>query len=65
MKEWKLGFYYIATEADVPIVPVALNYSKRLIMIMPPFMPTGDAAADLPKIKAMYSADMARHPENF
>ena len=27
--------------------------------------PTGDAAADLPKIKAMYSARMARHPENF
>ena len=65
VKEWKLGFYYIATEAGVPIVPVALNYSKRLIMIMPPFTPTGDAAVDLPKIKALYSADMARHPENF
>jgi 1-acyl-sn-glycerol-3-phosphate acyltransferase len=65
VKEWKLGFYYIATEAGVPIVPVALNYSKRLVMIMPPFTPTGDAAADLPKIKALYSADMARHPENF
>jgi 1-acyl-sn-glycerol-3-phosphate acyltransferase len=65
VKEWKLGFYYIATEAGVPIVPVALNYSKRLVMIMPPFTPTGDAAADLPKIKALYCAGMARHPENF
>ena len=34
-------------------------------MIMAPFYPTGDAAADLPKIKALYSPDMARHPENF
>ena len=25
VKEWKLGFYYIATEAGVPIVPVALE----------------------------------------
>jgi 1-acyl-sn-glycerol-3-phosphate acyltransferase len=65
VKEWKLGFYYIATEAGVPIVPVALNYARRQVMIMPPFTPTGDAAADVPRIKALYSAGMARHPENF
>jgi 1-acyl-sn-glycerol-3-phosphate acyltransferase len=65
VKEWKLGFYYIATEAGVPIVPVALNYAGKLVMIQPPFFPTGDAAADLPKIKALYSASMARHPESF
>ena len=57
VKEWKLGFYYIATEAGVPIVPVALDYSKQQVVIMPPFTPTGDAAADLPKIKALYSAE--------
>ena len=65
VEEWKLGFYYIATEANVPIVPVALDYPKREVFIMPPFFPTGDAAADLPKIKALYSPRMARHPENF
>jgi 1-acyl-sn-glycerol-3-phosphate acyltransferase len=65
VKEWKLGFYYIATEANVPIVPVALNYSRRLVMILPPFFPTGDVAVDLPKIKALYSPEMAKHPENF
>ena len=65
VKEWKLGFYYIATEAGVPIVPVALNYSKKRVMIMAPFFPAGDAATDLPKIKALYTRDMARHPENF
>jgi 1-acyl-sn-glycerol-3-phosphate acyltransferase len=63
--KWKLGFYFIATEANVPIVPVALDYRTRLVVIMPPFFPTGDSAADLPKIKALYSAGMARHPENF
>jgi 1-acyl-sn-glycerol-3-phosphate acyltransferase len=63
--EWKLGFYRIAVEASVPIVPVALDYSKRKVNIMPPFFPTGDAAADLPKLKALYSADMARRPENY
>jgi len=65
VKEWKLGFYYIAVEAGVPIVPVSLNYRDRLVMILPPFTPTGNAEVDLPKIKALYSKDMARHPENF
>jgi hypothetical protein len=32
---------------------------------MAPFYPTGDAATDLPKIKANYSASMARHPQGF
>lgn len=63
--EWKQGFYYIANEANVPIVPVALDYAKRQVTIMSPFVPSGDAAADLPRIKALFSAGMARHPENF
>jgi len=63
--EWKLGFYYIAKEAEVPIVPVALDYRKRQVVIMPPFYPADDADADLPKIKALFSPTMARHPEFF
>ena len=63
--QWKLGFLHIANEAGVPVVPVALDYSKKLIMIFPAVVPTGDSAADLAKIKALYSKEMARHPENF
>ena len=65
VKEWKLGFYYIANEANVPIVPVALDYPNKLVRILAPFTSTGDADADLPKIKALYSREMARHPESF
>jgi hypothetical protein len=32
---------------------------------MAPFHVTGDAGADMPKIRALYSPRMARHPENF
>jgi 1-acyl-sn-glycerol-3-phosphate acyltransferase len=63
--EWKLGFHHIAVEAGVPIVPVALDYPNRLVRIMPPFDVTSDAATDLPKIKALFSAGMARYPENY
>jgi len=65
VREWKLGFHHIAIEANVPIVPVALDYRARKVVIMPPYFPTGDGAADLANIKALYSADMARYPENF
>jgi 1-acyl-sn-glycerol-3-phosphate acyltransferase len=65
VREWKQGFYYIAKEANVPIVPVALDYSQRRVHIMPPFYPTDDASADLANIKALYSAGMARHPQSF
>ncbi len=63
--EWKLGFLRIAAEANVPVVPVALDYSRKLVTIMPAMMPGNDAEADLAKIKALYSPEMARYPENF
>ena len=63
--EWKPGFYYIAREAGVPIVPVALDYPNKLVKIMAPFFLSGELAADLPRIKALYSREMAAHPESF
>jgi 1-acyl-sn-glycerol-3-phosphate acyltransferase len=63
--EWKLGFLRIASEANVPVVPVALDYSRKLVVIMPAVTTSGDSAVDLPKIKALYSPVMARYPENF
>ncbi len=63
--EWKRGFYFAATGAGVPIVPVALDYSTRTLRIFAPFHPSGDYAADLPQIKRLFDKSMARHPENF
>ena len=65
MPEWKLGFLRIASEANVPVVPVALDYSRKLVVIMPAVTTSGDSAVDLPKIKALYSPVMARYPEKF
>ncbi len=63
--EWKRGFYYVANGAHVPIVPVAFDFPTKRIIIYPPFEPCGDVDADLPKIKAYFRAEMARHPEQF
>lgn len=63
--EWKSGFYRIAIATAVPIVPVALDYSRRAAHIGPPVMPTGDYRADLVLLKSHFHRGMARHPENF
>ncbi len=63
--QWKSGFYRIATAAGLPIVPVALDYSRRLIAIGPPLTPTGDYGADVARLKQHFHAGMARHPERY
>ena len=62
---WKTGFYRVAIAANVPIVPVAFDFSRKRIVISAPFFPTGDLDADLPIIKEHFHANMARHPESY
>jgi len=63
--EWKTGFYHVAHGAGVPIVPVAFDYAKKTVILMEAFTPTGDADADIAKLRGLYSSVTARHPENF
>lgn len=51
---WKTGFYYIALKADVPIVAVAFDYSKKQVKIAAPFYPTGNKDADFTALEAHY-----------
>jgi len=62
---WKSGFYRIAAGAGVPVVPVALDYRRRVADIGAPLLPTGDYEADLAILRKHFSADMARHPERY
>lgn len=63
--DWKMGFYYIAIAANVPIVVVAMDYKKKEIDFKKVIKPSGDAEADLKTIKACYKDVTARHPKNF
>lgn len=53
-EQWKTGFYYLAMGANVPIIPVALDYATKELRFLPVFYPTGDIDADLPKLYAYY-----------
>ncbi len=53
---WRTGFYYIAVQAEVPILPVALDYSTRSILIGEPIYPSGDIERDAELLEAFYGA---------
>ena len=54
VERWKTGFYYVAMEAQVPIVPVALDYGRRLIRIGGRFEPTGELDRDLQTLEEFF-----------
>jgi 1-acyl-sn-glycerol-3-phosphate acyltransferase len=62
---WRTGFYHIAERAQMPIVPVSFDWSRREVTIRPLMHPTGDLAGDLALLQAMYHRDMARVPGAF
>ncbi len=63
--DWKHGFHHVARGAGVPIVPAALDFSRRRIVLGEPVMPSDDYVADMAKIKPFFRTEMARHPENY
>lgn len=62
-ESWKTGFYYLALGANVPILPVALDYNTKEVRFLSLVYPTGDIKADLPKIYEQYRGVLPRHPE--
>ena len=62
--KWKKGFYYIAKEANVPIVLGYIDYKRKIGGIGPVFEPTGDIDKDIETIKNFYKDKSGRFPEN-
>ena len=61
--KWKTGFYYLALEAGVPILPVAMDYKTKQVRFLSPVYPTGDIDSDLQQIYQQYRGVVPRHPE--
>ena len=65
VSQWKTGFYFIAQQADVPILPAALDYSRRVIQICPLLYPSGDVDNDLSILRSYYRSEMGKKPHQF
>jgi 1-acyl-sn-glycerol-3-phosphate acyltransferase len=48
--ELRTGFYYIALKADVPIIPVALDYGKKEVRTGNPVYVTGNYEKDMKQL---------------
>lgn len=64
VENWKTGFYHIANNAGVPILMGYLDVSKKEAGLADFFYPTGDADADIQKIRAFYATKKGIRPEN-
>ncbi|WP_397536159.1 lysophospholipid acyltransferase family protein [Roseateles sp.] len=62
---WKTGFYWIAHEAQVPIVMAYMDYARKLSGLGPVFQPTGDIEADMVAIKRFYAPFKGKNHEQF
>ncbi len=47
VSELRTGFYYIALKANVPIIPVALDYDSKQVRIGSPIFVTGNYQQDM------------------
>lgn len=65
VERWRTGFYRIAERAEIPIVPVSFDWSRREVTIGSPIRPTGDLEADLVALQSRYRPEMARNPNAF
>lgn len=61
--EWKTGFYYIALQANVPIIPVAFDYSKKEVKLGTPFYQTGNSEEDIQFLQKFYVGVIGKIPE--
>ncbi len=61
-KEWKTGFLHMAKQAQVPIVPVGLDYKKKQVLFLPHHFVVGEIEEELIAVKAMYTPFCAKNP---
>ena len=63
--DWKMGFYFIALKAGLPVLLYAVDYRRKLIQCTKTIIPSGDVEADMREIKLYYKDFKGRHPEKF
>ncbi len=59
----KTGFYFIAVQVNIPIIPIAFDYKNKCVRLYPPFYPTGQIAIDLPQIEHYFDNISGKYPQ--
>ncbi len=63
--KWKTGFLHIAKQANVPVVPMQLDYAKKEVHCFAAQHIDGDVADELINIQSLFNPNSAKHPEKY
>lgn len=61
VKQWKSGFLRIARTANVPILPIFIDYPTKTFTLGALIETTDDAEADMTRIRAMFAGYQGKH----
>lgn len=59
----KTGFYFIAKGANVPVIPVGFDFSRKRVVISVPMYATDNQEADFERLLAFYRNIRGKNPE--
>lgn len=62
--KWRTGFYYIAKQANVPIIPVGFDYQKKEVQIHSPFFPSTNKESDFIFLESLFTNTIGRIAKN-
>ena len=60
---FKSGFYHIAHKANVPIIPIAFDYGRKVIKVLPTYYVKGEGDIEIEKIRQLFSGIKGKIPE--
>ena len=61
VERWKPGFWHIARNAGVPVIPAYFDYANKVIGIGPPLELSDDMQADIARIQRWYKPYKGRN----
>ena len=61
---WKTGFYHIARAAEVPVIPIAFDYSLKQVIVYDPISTANDMEDCFTKLRNCYGQVTGKFPEN-
>ena len=64
VEQLKTGFYRIALQANIQIILVGLDFSKKEVVIGPLITPSGNIEEDLEKVIQFFKNIKGKNPEN-
>lgn len=61
---WKSGFYRVARDADIPLIPAFIDGPTRTCGVGPALPVTGDVSSDMDAVRAFYADKHGVKPKN-